>query len=118
MDKKIGEIVQTFKASSLFDDTIFVLISSTGGDLRNGGNNWPLRGGKGSVWEGGLRTPSFISNQRIFGNLGGTRNSNLMHISDWLPSMIDDIVNDGNIGIETFDGKSQWKSWLNNVVSR
>lgn len=32
-----------------------------GGDPTAGHSNAPLRGGKGSIWEGGTRTPAFIS---------------------------------------------------------
>ena len=43
MDEAIGEIVKTLKANSLYEDTVFMLMSRSGGDTRQGGSNWPLR---------------------------------------------------------------------------
>ena len=43
MDKGIGEIVKTLKANSLYDDTVFMLISRSGGNTDQGGSSWPLR---------------------------------------------------------------------------
>ena len=41
-----------------YRDTVIVFMSDNGGADR--GSNWPLRGGKNSVWEGGTRTPAFV----------------------------------------------------------
>ena len=43
MDEAIGEIVKTLKANSLYEDTVFMFMSRSGGDTRQGGSNWPLR---------------------------------------------------------------------------
>ena len=43
MDEGIGEIVKTMKANSLYDDTVFMLISRNGGSTDQGGSSWPLR---------------------------------------------------------------------------
>ena len=41
-----------------YRDTVIVFMSDNGGADK--GSNWPLRGGKNSVWEGGTRTPAFV----------------------------------------------------------
>ena len=58
-----GLIVIIFhQESGLYDNSIIVLIGDNGaGDLEtDGGSNYPLRGYKGNVYEGGTRTPGFI----------------------------------------------------------
>ena len=40
---------------------MYVLINfQNGGTPFDGGNNWPLRGGKSTLWEGGTRVPAFV----------------------------------------------------------
>ena len=113
MDKAIGSIVQYLKAISLYDDTIFAFISTNGGDTDQGGNNWPLKGGKYSVWNGGLKTPSFISS-KVFGSKAGKRSQNLFHVSDWLPTLIEGVDDKRIIDLENTDGLSQWQALVSN----
>jgi arylsulfatase A-like enzyme len=42
------------------EDLLFVFSADNGGQPSQGGYNMPLRGSKGSVWEGGIRAASFI----------------------------------------------------------
>ena len=53
MDKGVGEIVSTLRRLQLVENT-FVFFCSDNGGTREG-NNGPLNGHKGSVWEGGHR---------------------------------------------------------------
>ena len=64
----------------------FSAFTDNGGSYADGGGgkNNPLRGGKSSLFEGGIRVPTFIVSPHI---QGGTTNENLMHMSDWFPTL-------------------------------
>lgn len=55
MDKGIGEIVAALKTQGLEQKTLVMFFSDNGGTRL--GNNGPLRGSKGQIWEGGHRVP-------------------------------------------------------------
>lgn len=55
MDEAIGELLDTLRELGLERDTLVLFMSDNGGS-GNGGNA-PLKGGKSSMWEGGLRVP-------------------------------------------------------------
>ena len=48
-----------------------------------GGNNWPLRGGKYSMFEGGTRVNAFISGGYIPKKMIGKKLNGMIHIADW-----------------------------------
>ncbi len=56
LDLNIGRIVETLKATGEYDNTIIFLLTDNGGSAAMHADNAPLRGAKGSVWEGGHRT--------------------------------------------------------------
>ena len=60
MDIGIGRILDALDAEGLRGNTLVLFISDNGGATRLGGSNLPLRGGKDTVWEGGIRTPSVV----------------------------------------------------------
>ena len=45
----------------LSETTYLFFTSDNGGETRKGGNNFPLRGNKVTLWEGGTRVPTFIT---------------------------------------------------------
>lgn len=58
IDWGVGEILRTLKETGLERDTLLIFTSDNGGATRpGGGSNGLLRGGKGSMWEGGFREP-------------------------------------------------------------
>ena len=59
MDKGVGEVVATLKRLGLSENTLVLFISDNGANNR--GSNGPLRGFKGSNWEGGHRVPCIAS---------------------------------------------------------
>ncbi|WP_246109795.1 sulfatase-like hydrolase/transferase [Roseimaritima multifibrata] len=60
MDDGIGKVLQALEDSGQADNTIVVFTSDNGGQVSVGANNGPLRGGKGMMYEGGLRVAAAI----------------------------------------------------------
>lgn len=58
MDDGIGRVLRTLEETGLRDDTLVIFTSDNGGKPGAGANNGPLHGGKGSMWEGGIRVPT------------------------------------------------------------
>lgn len=53
----------------------------------SGADNWPLRGSKGTLWEGGTRGTAFIYSQSWLNKTGYTYNG-LFHAVDWYPTIL------------------------------
>ena len=74
----------------LGDNTVIVVSSDNGGSVWFGGLNQPLRSGKHTSFEGGVRVPAFavdLSGGQYLGE-GGREFRNMIHISDWLPTFL------------------------------
>ncbi|WPP49195.1 sulfatase family protein [Catalinimonas niigatensis] len=61
MDDGIGKVIRALKESGQYDNTIIIFSSDNGGHLPSKANNGPLRDGKQSMYEGGLKVPTAIS---------------------------------------------------------
>lgn len=64
MDDAVGRIINALEQAGIIDNTIIVFTSDNGGLVGNKGkmvtNNYPLREGKGHMYEGGVRVPNII----------------------------------------------------------
>jgi arylsulfatase A len=56
VDASVGRILETVRSQGLAEKTLVIFTSDNGGTPR--GVNSPLRGFKGSTWEGGMRVPT------------------------------------------------------------
>jgi len=56
VDESVGRIVEHVKVLGLENDTVFIFTSDNGGYM----SNYPLRGKKSFVWEGGIRVPLIV----------------------------------------------------------
>jgi len=57
LDWSVQALMHELKVCGLDEDTLVIFTSDNGGKATHGGTNWPLRGKKGTTWEGGMRVP-------------------------------------------------------------
>lgn len=59
VDLQIGRLMETLQATGKMKNT-FIIFTSDNGGFYEVTKQWPLRAGKGSPYEGGIRVPTFI----------------------------------------------------------
>ncbi|XP_022663785.1 arylsulfatase B-like isoform X2 [Varroa destructor] len=110
LDRSVGRIVRALQDKGILKDTLIVFSSDNGGQnigtLSNVGSNWPLRGAKQTLFEGGTRVAAFtwsadlIKPRRI--------EHGLMHLVDWLPTFVRYAGGDP-ASLGKLDGVDQWE---------
>jgi arylsulfatase A-like enzyme len=60
LDQNIERVMTALETKGIDENTIVFLLSDNGGQLNYLGRNLPLRGGKGQVFEGGIRVPCAV----------------------------------------------------------
>jgi arylsulfatase A-like enzyme len=108
MDDMVGKIVAAVDESGQRANTLFVFASDNGGPAPHRvTSNGPLRGGKFTVYEGGVHTCAFATWDGHI-KAGSTVNA-LMHIVDWYPTLL----KLGGASLKQklpLDGKDMWAS--------
>eukprot|EP00039_Didymoeca_costata_P026999 m.17182 g.17182 ORF g.17182 m.17182 type:complete len:590 (+) comp5927_c0_seq2:58-1827(+) len=115
-DEVLGNVTSVFKARGMWENTLLIYTSDNGGpagELASGhsGNNFPLRGGKTNVFEGGIRVTAFLSGGLIPASVRGEIRTGYIHVSDWYPTVIGlaggDPTNNAP-GLPPVDGYDMW----------
>ena len=102
LDDGVGDVVAKLKAEGVFDNTLLFFLTDNGGSKAMQANNTPLRGFKGSLEEGGIRTPFIVTWPARF--RGGRTVETPVISNDILPTALDAV---GKLPADNdFDGKS------------
>ena len=69
LDESVKSLIQKLKQKGLYENSIIVFTTDNGAaagglDL-SAGSNYPLRGAKNTVWEGGVRAVGFVHSPLI-----------------------------------------------------
>ncbi|XP_070557098.1 arylsulfatase B-like [Ptychodera flava] len=107
MDDAVKAMVAALKKLGFWDNTLFVFTTDNGGPANptNAGNNWPLRGSKTTLWEGGTRGVAFVRGNLV--EKTGYVNNEMIHAVDWFPSLLELV---GGKRDPDMDGMNVWNT--------
>ena len=119
LDDEIGLVVQQLKDSGLWANTLVVFHADNGGEIMTqfcGSNNYPLRGGKFSNFEGGIRVNGLVSGGFLPEGRRGEKENGLIEGADWLATYaaiagVEGPVTDERAvraGLPDYDSINQW----------
>lgn len=122
LDSGIGKIIEALERTGKRENTLILFLSDNGGqhswhsntEYRGKyadkphsvlGNNYPLRGWKGDLYEGGIRVPAIA-------NWPGKLNPGVadfpVHMTDWLPTLANLLGIEKDTEEISLDGKNIW----------
>ena len=85
LDDVVGEMIQDLQDKQMWNDVLFITSSDNGGPVATSAaaNNYPLKGGKHSDWQGGVRANAFVSGGYLPEQMRGKMTEGYIHIADW-----------------------------------
>jgi arylsulfatase I/J len=89
VDSAVSNVTTALKDAGLWNDTLFIWTTDNGAPVTVGGSNAPLRGSKGTNWEGGVKVPAFINGGVLpTGRRGKDTGTGVMSLVDWYSTLL------------------------------
>ncbi len=105
LDSTVAKVMRTLQREGLEKNTIVLFFSDNGGEDQLGADNRPLRDGKASVFEGGIRVPAFICWPSALPS--GQKSQQVMTVLDVFPTLAE-AAQVPVLSSKPLDGKSLW----------
>ena len=107
LDQSVGRLIFALQQKGMLHNSIILFTTDNGGSIfsnvkysfystvfigpaagfdLNKASNWPLRGIKNTLWEGGVRGSAFLWSP-LLKNSSRVHSQGLMGIQDWLPTL-------------------------------
>ena len=121
LDDAVGTLLDTLDRLRLADQTIIVFTSDNGGNMYNEvdgvppTSNRPLRGGKATLFEGGVRVPAVVVWPGVIA--AGSRSDVIMQSEDFYPTLLEALQLPAAPG-QRFDGVSLLRAWKGESFDR
>jgi len=123
LDDGIGNITKILQSTGLWDNTVIIFTSDNGAP--SGGfngtamTNFPYKGEKGQLWEGGVHVPAFVGGGANIPFLTrGVKYDGLLHAMDLYPTIASGIANIPETSLPpNLDGYNVWNTLLNGGIS-
>jgi arylsulfatase A-like enzyme len=121
MDDAVGTLLDALDRLELADKTIIILASDNGGNMYNEvdgttpTSNAPLRGGKATMYEGGVRGPAVVVCPGVV--KAGSRSDQVIQSSDFYPTLLEVLSIEAQAG-QIFDGISIVPALEGNPLNR
>ena len=112
LDNAFELLVNTLKRTGHYENTIMMFLSDNGGRTvpnqgRRTNPNYPFRGAKGTLYEGGTKVPGFVHSP-LLKNMTGRKYEGLFHLVDVLPTLTNS--REDNMIKSSIDGINQWSA--------
>ncbi|XP_047351351.1 arylsulfatase J isoform X1 [Vespa velutina] len=111
LDQSVGHVVKALYEKDLLKNTVIIFSTDNGGPAAgfnlNAASNWPLRGVKNTLWEGGVRGAGLLWSPYL--NHPGRISKQMIHITDWLPTILS-IAGSDTSNLTNIDGINLWEA--------
>ncbi|XP_069118766.1 arylsulfatase J-like [Argopecten irradians] len=89
LDDGIAAVIDELKSRDMYNNSVILFTTDNGGGangfMEGAASNFPLRGMKSTLWEGGVRGVAFLHSPLL--QSSGYISENLIHVCDWLPTL-------------------------------
>uniref|UniRef100_A0AAY5K2G4 Sulfatase N-terminal domain-containing protein n=1 Tax=Esox lucius TaxID=8010 RepID=A0AAY5K2G4_ESOLU len=105
VDEAVRNVTYALRKYGYYRNSVLIFSTDNGAQPFTGGSNWPLRGRKGTYWEGGVRGVGFVHSPLLRHRRRVSKA--LLHITDWYPTLVG--LAGGNVSLtEGLDGYNMW----------